>query len=234
MDPPPNWPVTNGMAEHLVREFTILLDPSVSVIDIYCRAAILDRDDNHGSLSTPTWMETCRDKRRNVVQKRIQMIGRTRRFVFVLFGAMLIAFAAEAETGRDMLQASSPDEFLINVSAAKLWVALEREVKADVAARILVRNSEVLVLSWAVRISESRAWAASGDLKKNELAEVGQNGIALTTVCLVPSKAGTVMRIRRAYYGEISQPLLFHSRGVFESAFSKRLAQSLGVTVTER
>ena len=45
MDPPPNWPVTNGMAEHLVREFTILLDPSVSVIDIYCRAAILDRDD---------------------------------------------------------------------------------------------------------------------------------------------------------------------------------------------
>ena len=149
-------------------------------------------------------------------------------------GTIFAACVATAGSGLDMFQECSPEEFLFATTSERLWDAMVREVKTNVAVRVLTEDKDCRVISWATRLAEKGSEPADGDLKQHELDEVGQNGIALTTAYMIPVKNGVVLRIRRTYYGERSQPILFHSRGNFEACFTKRIAQSLGANVSPR
>ena len=61
-----------------------------------------------------------------------------------------------------------------------------------------------------------------------EVSEVGEGGIAITTVCVRSRKSGSLMRVRRVYYGPETQPRMVHSRGVFANHFHELVNKELG------
>ena len=63
---------------------------------------------------------------------------------------------------------------------------------------------------------------------ESEVSEVGEGGIAITTVCVRPRSKGSLMRLRRVYYGRLTQPNMVHSRGIFANFFQGLVTQELG------
>lgn len=105
--------------------------------------------------------------------------------------------------------------------------------------RVLVKDSNNLIISWSERLSiavEDTEKIAndpkSDEIKefyKSEIIEVGEGGIAFTTISVRNRSDGSLLRIRRVYYGQLTQPRMVHSRGVFANHFQELVSQELGI-----
>ena len=66
-------------------------------------------------------------------------------------------------------------------------------------------------------------------LKEAEVAEVGEDRVAVTTVIVMVAPKGSIIRFRRIYYGSHTQPRIAYSTGAYESWMVMRLSKRLGL-----
>ena len=110
--------------------------------------------------------------------------------------------------------------------------------------RVLVKDSSNLIISWIERLGtavEDREKVEydpkSGKTMppyKCEVLEVGEGGIAFTTISVRNRSNGSLLRIRRVYYGQLTQPNMVHSRGVFANHFQELVNRELGIDAAKK
>ncbi len=157
---------------------------------------------------------------------------------------MLVMTATVAEckenfgVGTEMLQPILPEEYEYKVPPQRVWQATADVVGSRTNCQILVRDKDDFILSWidylhktvegSEKATDNHQSGKTEEFSKSEISEVGEDGIAITTVCIRPRIKGSLMRIRRVYYGSMTQPMMVHSRGVFANFFKELVAQKLG------
>ncbi len=163
----------------------------------------------------------------------------------ICFLIVFVVSAVQAESkenfgvGEEMLQPIMPEEYAYSLPPHQVWQAADHIVATRIKAQILVKDSSNLILSWferfetAIEDQEKDVGSNKPDKKRQifetQLSEVGEGGMAITTVCVRPRSRGSLMRIRRVYYGPRTQPEMVHSRGVFANYFHELVSQKLGI-----
>jgi hypothetical protein len=199
---------------------------------------------------------------------------RTAGFTALYLGLLTCAFfctlpasaQAPSSLAKEMLQTTYPEEFFFTAAPRDVWQALSEEVKLISHTRVLVSETNDLILSW-VELPDQQTTApkpkprpatvapanrngqimpeepvapkiplSTNDLvrlKETEVSEVGQDRVAVTTAMIMPAPKGSIVRLRRIYYGSHTQPRIAHSTGAFEcwliGRLSGRLSPQTGV-----
>lgn len=151
--------------------------------------------------------------------------------------ATLAECKGELGVAEEMMQPILSEEYSYPDNPQQVWQAAADIVDSRIKCQVLVNDSNDLVISWIEHLgtmledSEKVADIHDADEMKDffesEVSEVGEGGTAITTVCVRPRSNGSLMRIRRIYYGSKTQPNMVHSRGVFANFFQGLVAQEL-------
>ncbi len=136
---------------------------------------------------------------------------------------------------KEMLEPILPQEYVFQYQAQNVWQTVSSIVITRIVrlkGRILVKNLNNLTISWVERISEEnrqRLTTQQSLLYKNEIREVGEGGIAITTASVRDRLNGSLLRIRRVYYGKSTQPKMTHSRGSFANMFQALIDKKMRI-----
>ena len=154
---------------------------------------------------------------------------------------MMYATLAEGEGNLDvaeeMMQPILSEEYSYPEQPQYVWQAAADIVDSRIKCQILVRDSNNLVISWiehlyatledSEKVGDIHKSDEMKDFFESEVSEVGEGGTAITTICVRPKSNGSLMRMRRIYYGSKTQPNMVHSRGVFANYFQVLIKQEL-------
>ncbi len=172
---------------------------------------------------------------------------------FVLIGRLLVALCCLLGGGsqsygqmpKELLQRTFPEEFLVEAAPSEVWRALGDLVRAEPGSRVLISEASDLLFSWVecgplplgspttTRTPPAKPQSAER-LRQAEVAEVGPDMVALTTVFIKATPKGSRIRFRRIYYGSRTQPLIAHSSGAYEIRLAQKIAQKLGAKAWPR
>jgi len=162
---------------------------------------------------------------------------------------LIIFFPFVATTGcrgnlgvaKEMLEPILPQEFECPYPSHETWQAVTTVVDSRITrfkGHVLVEHPMSFTISWIERLNtksdndEELVGNYESDqarrLHESEIFEVGETGIAITTVNLRETVNGSLMRVRRVYYGPLTQPRMVHSRGFFASLFQDLVNRELG------
>ena len=110
-------------------------------------------------------------------------------------------------------------------------------IRSREKGRTLIHDSENYVYSWSEKLNSYPDKAMLKKIHDNpedideirsyETYEVGEGGIVISTICLRPFNKGTIMRVRRVYYGQKTQPMIAYSRGDFAHLLNQKIVDSL-------
>lgn len=164
-------------------------------------------------------------------------------YSLVLFVVLATLTGCEEEAKKnfgaanEMLHPCLPEEYEYSAQPQRVW-----QVAAEIATirnkgHFLVRDSDDLIISWVERLNTTRDKsatvagshdpAAMSKLSQSEVSDVGEGGMAVTTIYIRPAGEGSLMSIRRVYYGRLTQPIMVHSRGDFANFFQGLVAQEV-------
>ena len=166
-------------------------------------------------------------------------LSRTERITIIV---MLGLFATGAGCGNNLgiseeqLQPCLSDECIYSASPQEVWHAAADVVAGRPDKHILVNDADNRVISWVEHLSveqdgrriDSRDHSGAKNSGDAEIEEVGEGGVAISTIVVRPWNDSTLMRLRRVYYGRLTQPMFVHSRGDFADLFQEQVAQRLG------
>ncbi|MCH7530091.1 hypothetical protein IIB50_03180 [Patescibacteria group bacterium] len=155
---------------------------------------------------------------------------------------MMYATLAECKgnlgVAEEMMQPILSEEYSYSDNPQHVWQAAADIVDSRIKCQILVRDSNDLVISWienlgtmledSGKVADIHKLDEMKEFFESEVSEVGEGGTAITTVCVRPRSKGSLMRLRRVYYGRLTQPNMVHSRGIFANFFQGLVTQELG------
>jgi hypothetical protein len=163
-------------------------------------------------------------------------------FAFCLILSTLTIAAAvhggSLGVGSEMFEPIYPEEYVFGERPQIVWQTVIDILASSPNSRIHFKDQDNLIVSWSEHLNASiedrkndvrdRNLDRAKRLYADEVREVGKGGVAFTTVCIRKQNTGSLIRIRRVYYGQLTQPRLAHSRGVFANLFCDLLRQKLG------
>lgn len=161
--------------------------------------------------------------------------------IFLLFAATT-SYAGNLGVAKEMLEPILPQEFEYTDQPQNVWQAVFDVVDSRITltkGRVLAKDSVSHTISWIEQLdatlgeidnsADDHKSGKGRPLHESEVLEVGQGGIAITTVSVRERSNGSLMRIRRVYYGRLTQPRMVHSRGFFANLFQDLVNQKLGI-----
>ncbi len=161
--------------------------------------------------------------------------------ILSLFSATLTG-CSTLGVAEEMLTPIFSQEYSFPEQSQNVWQTVSDIVDSHITRSkgdVLVRDSNNHTISWIERLGTKLEkhekianYNKSDKIKpphENEVLEVGKGGIAITTVCIRNSRNGSLMRIRRVYYGQLTQPRMVHSRGVFANHFQELVNKELSI-----
>lgn len=147
----------------------------------------------------------------------------------------------------EMLGPILSQEYIYHDQPQHVWQVVSNIIDSRITSikgHILVRDSNNFTISWIERLDRTLedSEKVTNDLildktkllYENEVLEVGEGGTAITTVCIRKRSNGSLMHIRRVYYGRLTQPRMVHSRGVFASIFQELVNKELGINADKK
>lgn len=154
--------------------------------------------------------------------------------VFSAFLCGIVAGCRANLVAKEVLYESYPNQYMIAAKPTVIWELVQQEAEKYPNSRILVRDAESHIISWIEDLSDksedSRLSKAENKehgpstFRNAEVSEVGPDGVALTTVCVLPHKNGSMIRVVRVYYGLYTQPNMVHSRGNYAYNLARRIS----------
>ncbi len=137
----------------------------------------------------------------------------------------------------EMLYPALPEEYSFSTNPQRVWQSAKEVVTELSQAQLLASDSDGMIMSWVEKIQAisekiqdipaADAVLSPEQLKQFEVKEVGDGATAVTTIYVRAMETGALMRIRRVYYGTLTQPMLAHSRGGFAKNFVEKLKAKL-------
>ena len=168
-------------------------------------------------------------------------------FITFLFSATLTGCMGNLGVADEMLAPILSQEYTYYEQPQHVWQAASDIIDShmtSIKGRVLVRDPDNFTISWFERLGRTLEYRekATNDLKsdktkpfyESEVLEVGEGGVAITTVCIRKRNNGSLMRIRRVYYGPLTQPRMAHSRGVFAKLFQELVNKELGINADNK
>lgn len=169
---------------------------------------------------------------------------RTRVKETVLLLVLLLPFisagcSSNLGAAAEQLQPFWPETYSYTASVAETWDAVERVVDLHISqhGRVLVMDSDRRVATWVEELEvgpevrrrkkKEAGESAIVSLRRSEANEVGDGGVAITTVMVSQFGEGSRMRLRRSYYGRLTRPVMVHSRGEFAHCFHDLMNREL-------
>lgn len=181
----------------------------------------------------------------NLVEKlKVTLMKACSKKVTVLLVLLLLLVltgcSSNLGAAKEQLQPFWPETYLYATSPAEAWVAVKKAVDLHVGqyGRVLVKDSDNQIVTWVEHLEvgpDAGRRRKKKDpeespfviLRRSEVKEVGDGGLAITTVMLSPFGEGSKMRVRRSYYGRLTCPLMVHSRGEFAHLFHDLVSKEL-------
>lgn len=148
---------------------------------------------------------------------------------------LLLAGCGGIGVAKEQLLDTPPSIYQLEATPDRVWHSVRAESIERPGHRMLVDDSSQRLLSWFEDASTWSALAVEGSASDQELYaqildDIGNDGVALTTVQILGEGEPSRMRVRRVYYGSGTQPYIGQARGRFATALADRVRQRLSRT----